>query len=112
MVVTKEIRDVAAMGLRDTQYLVGPLITMVDGPDFDFLWAERHQLIQGQVSGADLVAISQAQKLPPPEVDHIRAVLDGNGVKAFALDTKQDYGVETVWDKILNPDETAGLLQS
>ena len=36
-VVTQELRDVSAMGLRDIKYDIGPFITLVDGPDFDFL---------------------------------------------------------------------------
>ena len=41
MVVTQELLDVTAMGLRDIHYDIGPFITLVDGPQFGFMWNER-----------------------------------------------------------------------
>jgi len=75
MVVTQELQDVAAMGHRDVRYQVGPLITLVDAPRFPFMWAERQQLIIGQISGADAVALSRTDKLEDSSPEEIRNVL-------------------------------------
>ena len=77
MVVSAEMRHVCAMGRRDTAYEAGPLITLVDGPHFDFLWAERSQLIKGQVRGADVVAVGRADLIDAETEAMIRDSLDG-----------------------------------
>lgn len=75
MVVTQELQNVAAMGLRDTRYQVGPLITLVDAARFSFMWAERQPLILGQINGADLVALSRTDRRDDFSVDEISQVL-------------------------------------
>ena len=75
MVVTQELQNVAAMAHRDIRYQVGPLFTLVDAPRFPFIWAERQQLIIGQISGADVVALSRTDKLEDSSPDEIRNVL-------------------------------------
>ncbi len=75
MVVTAEMRDVAAMGRRDARYDIGPLITLVDAPRFDFMWVERHQLMLGQINGADVVALSRADRAQNPSPGDIRQIL-------------------------------------
>ena len=59
MIVTKELRNVTKMGLRDIQYDIGPFITLIDGPSFSFNWEERPKLLLGQMQDADRVAISR-----------------------------------------------------
>jgi G3E family GTPase len=75
MVVTQELRNVAAMGLRDIDYQTGPFITLVDGPLFEFLWSERRALLLGQVEDADLVAISRVDLIGDDELRNIGNVL-------------------------------------
>jgi G3E family GTPase len=77
MVVSAEMRHVCAMGRRDTAYEAGPLITLVDGPRFDFLWAERSQLIMGQVRGADIVAVGRSDLVEVGTEAMIRQCLNG-----------------------------------
>ena len=66
MVVTQELRDVAAMGNRDVRYQIGPLITLVDAQRFPFMWAERQQLMIGQIKGADIVVLSRIDRIEDP----------------------------------------------
>ncbi len=75
MVVTQELRNVAAMGLRDIHYETGPFITLVDGPLFEFLWSERKALLLGHVKDADLVAISRVDLISKDELKHIEDVM-------------------------------------
>jgi G3E family GTPase len=75
MVVTQELQNVTAMGHRDVHYQIGPLITLVDALRFPFLWAERQQLIIGQINGADIVALSRTDRLEDSSPDEIRNVL-------------------------------------
>ena len=76
MVVTRELRDVTAMGLRDIHYETGPFITLVDGPLFEFLWSERHALLLGQVEDADLVAVSRVDLIGDDELENISNLLN------------------------------------
>ncbi len=75
MVVTRELKDVAAMGLRDIHYETGPFITLVDGPLFEFLWSERQALLLGHVKDADLVAVSRVDLIDDDELRNIGNVL-------------------------------------
>ena len=87
MVVTQELQNVAAMGHRDVNYQIGPLITLVDAPRFSYLWAERQQLIVGQISGADLVALSRTDRLEDSSPEEIRNVLNHycNGIGLLSI---------------------------
>ena len=75
MVVTQELQNVTAMAHRDVRYQTGPLITLVDTPRFSFMWAERQQLIIGQIDGADIVVLSRSDRLENASPDEIRNVL-------------------------------------
>ena len=75
MVVTQELQNVTAMGQRDVRYQTGPLITLVDAPRFSFMWAERQQLIIGQIDGADIVMLSRSDRLGDVSPDEIVNVL-------------------------------------
>jgi G3E family GTPase len=72
MVITQELQNVTAMGRRDIRYQTGPLITLVDVPRFSFMWAERRQLIIGQINGADIVALSRSDMIEDIYPDDIR----------------------------------------
>ena len=100
MVVTEELRNVAAMGRRDIRYEIGPFITLVDGPLFGFLWQERRELLLGQVSDADMVVISRCDQIDPQELQEIQGLLADfhNGI--HALSVHQDLGIEPIWTNI------------
>ena len=106
MVVTQEIRDVAAMGLRDMTYNIGPLITLIDGPMFGFLWEERKSLLLGQMQNADLTAVSRADILDAENVKEIHDTLKAHCHGLINLsairNTGQNTGVEEVIKTIEN----------
>lgn len=96
MVVTRELRNVSAMGLRDVSYEIGPFITLVDGPAFEFSWQERRALLLGQITNADLVAVSRADLLEPRRLEDIVSTLKGycNGV--LGLSARLGLGMDEV----------------
>ena len=96
MVVTRELKDVAAMGLRDIHYDTGPFITLVDGPLFEFLWSERRALLMGQVKDADLVAVSRVDLIGSDELAHINSLLNGHSGPLIALSANNGTNVEEV----------------
>ena len=100
MVVTQELRDVTAMGLRDIRYDIGPLITLVDGPLFEFLWSERRALLLGQVKDADLVAVSRADSIDSGELNTIRQELDRYSSNVIALSIRNGDGLAEVVKRV------------
>jgi len=100
MVVTREMRNVTAMGRRDVTYEIGPFITLVDGPGFQTLWQERQPLLRGQIAGADLVAVSRADLISAAGVEEIVDTLTGycNGV--LRLSARSGSGMEEVMEII------------
>jgi G3E family GTPase len=102
MVVTQELRNVAAQGQRDIGYAVGPLVTLLDGPDFGFHWKERRQLLLGQISGADLVAISRADLIGDKETNVIYQALDGYATGPFLLSIRSGTGLDNVMSALSN----------
>jgi G3E family GTPase len=96
MVVTQELRNVAAQGLRDIKYEVGPLVTLLDGPEFGFHWKERRPLLLGQISGADLVAISRADMIGDKETDVIYQALDECATEPFLLSIRSGTGLDNI----------------
>ena len=100
MVVTQELLDVTAMGLRDIHYDVGPFITLVDGPQFDFLWNERRSLLLGQVQKADLVAISRIDLINPDELAHINHTLSDYCPRLVGLSVTNDSGIDEIASQI------------
>jgi G3E family GTPase len=85
MIVTRELRDVVKMGLRDIHYDIGPFVTLVDGSSFAFQWEERAKLLFGQIQDADRVAISRTDIIDKKQVEHIRGFLNSNGVDSNLL---------------------------
>jgi G3E family GTPase len=76
MIVTKELRNVTKMGLRDIQYDIGPFITLIDGPSFSFNWEERPKLLLGQMQDADRVALSRTDMIDSKQIEHIQGLLN------------------------------------
>ena len=103
MVVTEELRQVAAMGRRDIRYEIGPFITLVDGPLFGFLWQERRKLLLGQVSDADVVAISRCDQIDPQELQEIQNLLAEYHSGIDELSVHQNLGLETLWANFADP---------
>jgi G3E family GTPase len=100
MVVTQELRDVTAMGLRDIRYNIGPFITLVDGPLFEFLWSERRTLLLGQVKNADLVAVSRADSIDAGELNNIRQALAGCCSDVTVLSIRSGDGLAEVVKRV------------
>jgi len=96
LVVTPEIRNVTRMGLRDVAYEIGPFITLLPGPVFQYLWEERRFLLLGQLQGADVVAISKADLLDAGEIEYIRNTLDAHRRGILQLSTHAGLGLEKV----------------
>jgi len=100
MVVTQELRDVTAMGLRDIRYDIGPFITLVDGSLFDFLWSERRTLLLGQVKDADLVAVSRVDSIDSAELTKVRDTLNGCGTDLLTLSVRSGEGLMKVMKRV------------
>ncbi len=75
LVVTKEILTALAMGQRDVNYEIGPVIALIDAPEFDFLWRERKQTLINHVSGCSRVAITRVDLVDTQQLDLIREAL-------------------------------------
>lgn len=63
------------MGLRDIRYDVGPIITLIDTPSFDFNWQERPKLLLGQIEGAGVVALSRTDLVNASDISLIQHTL-------------------------------------
>ncbi len=100
MVVTRELRDVMAMGLRDMDFVSGPFITLVDGPLFGFLWSERKELLLGQVTDADMVAVSRFGSIDDKEMVFIQTTLKDHYSELLPLDTKTDLNTDKIEERI------------
>ncbi|MCB2185679.1 MAG: hypothetical protein KQJ78_04635 [Deltaproteobacteria bacterium] len=96
MVLTKETRDVTAMGQRDIRYVNGPVVTLVDGPGFAFNWQERGPLLRGQIMGADLVAVSRADLLDEDELYAVEQELAELSEGIFRLSLPRQWGVPQI----------------
>jgi G3E family GTPase len=77
LVVTEEMRGANRMAQRDINYTSGPYITLVDGPNFQALWQERQPLLLGQLTGADLVAVSKSDLMSAAGMEAIMDTLKG-----------------------------------
>jgi G3E family GTPase len=100
MVVTRELKDVTAMGLRDIRYESGPFITLVDGPQFPFLWSERRALLLGQVNDADLVAVSRVDRIGSHELETINGLLQDHCGPLILLSAQNGDNMEEVMKRI------------
>jgi G3E family GTPase len=105
MIVTRELRDVVKMGLRDIKFDIGPFITLIDGPSFEFQWQERPKLLQGQIEGADRVAISRTDMIATKEVEHIRGILSVQNTDILLLSRQTSSVVDELAKQILSKDK-------
>lgn len=102
MVVTQELHNVAAQGLRDIRYEIGPFITLLDGPLFDFHWQERRTLLLGQISGADLIALSRADLVKGEEKERVFEIFKEYGQTPLLLSSQKGTGLKEVTQAITN----------
>ncbi len=100
MVVTSEMRQVIAMARRDIDFDPGPLITLIDGPNFDLLWDERKRLILGQITDADVVAVSRTDRISNGQMEAIHSALRPYSRRLYGINTREDAGMKPVWDAI------------
>ncbi len=96
MVTTDEMRRAASMGLRDVNYDLGPVITLVDGIDFENTWAERRVLMTSQIKGADLVALSRADLLREHRREDICGVLREYADNVIMLSVTDNLGLDCI----------------
>jgi G3E family GTPase len=75
LIVTRELKNVVKMGLRDIRYDVGPIITLIDTASFDFNWQERPKLLLGQIEGAGVVALSRTDLVNASDISFIQHTL-------------------------------------
>ena len=68
-------------------YEIGPMVTLIDGPNFSFIWTERRELIRRQMEDADIVAISRVDELEEKTLSQIKDTLkhDISGLKFFSI---------------------------
>ena len=106
MIVTSELRNVMAMGLRDLQYTVGPLITLVDAVSFGFNWEEREQLISGQIRDTDRVVLSRADRVDQEEIERICRILQVKLDDLLLLSQNDGKGLEALGRELLSRSDT------
>ena len=105
MIVTKELRNVTKMGLRDIQYDIGPFITLIDGPSFSFNWEERPKLLLGQMQDVDRVALSRTDMIDSKQIEHIRQILDVAGNNLLLLSKQNSSSINELAQQILLMDQ-------
>lgn len=102
MIVTSELRNVMAMGLRDLQYTVGPLITLVDAVSFGFNWEEREKLISGQIHGTDRIVLSRTDRVDQEEIERICRILPVKPDDLLLLNQNDGKGLEALGRELLS----------
>jgi G3E family GTPase len=101
MVVTQELRNVLAMGRRDISYEIGPLITLVNGPEFDSLWQDRSFLMIGQMKDADLIAITRSDLMDAHGIHEIEQKVKDHAGSLMSLSVPANVGVNQVMDAVM-----------
>jgi G3E family GTPase len=96
LVVSEEMRQATRMALRDVSYSNGPLIALVDGPGFQDVWRFRQPLLLGQLSGADLVALSKSDLLSAERMAAIRDTLQEYCNDILQLSVQSGSGLEEI----------------
>ena len=105
MIVTRELRDVVKIGLRDIKYDIGPFVTLIDGPSFSFQWEERSKLLLGQVQTADIIAISRTDMIESNQIEQIRNTLTLTDNNLLLLSRETSSAVEELVQQILAPNQ-------
>ncbi len=101
MVVTQELRNVMAMGRRDISYEIGPMITLVNGPEFDSQWQDRSFLMIGQMKDADLVALAQSDLMDAHGIHEIEQRVKDHAGSLMPLSVPANVGVNQVMDAVM-----------
>jgi G3E family GTPase len=101
MVITRELRDVAAMARRDITFEPGPYVTLVNGPEFEFDWQERQALVTGQMLGADVVAISRFDGVDDRLLALLQRSLAGCADGLLPLSIHGNIGVDELLPRIV-----------
>ena len=101
MVVTRELKNVMAMGRRDISYEIGPLITLVNGPEFDSQWQDRSFLMIGQMKDADLVAITRSDLMDAHSIHELEQKLTTYANSLLPLSVPCDMGVNDVMAAVM-----------
>lgn len=101
MVLTGELRSVVTMARRDVTYDIGSFITLIDGPNFDFIWRERKDLLIEQIRDADLVMLSRSDLLGEARVAEVKRVLGSLITDLNLLSTRKSIGVDHVFKHFL-----------
>jgi len=96
MVVTQELKNVMAMGLRDISYEIGPLITLVNGPEFDSQWLDRSFLMIGQMKDADLVALTRSDLMDTHRIRELEQRVSAYASFLLPLSVPCNVGVREV----------------
>jgi len=101
LIVTRELRDVVKMGLRDIHYDVGPIITLIDGLSFAFNWDERPKLLLGQIQDADRIVLSRTDMIDSNAVEHIRKTLNITGNNLLLMSRENSSSLDELAQYIL-----------
>lgn len=101
MVVTQELRNVMAMGRRDISYEIGPLITLVNGPEFDSLWQERSFLMIGQIKDADLVALTRSDLMNASRIREIEQIVSAYAGPLLPMSVPFHVGVNEAMTAVM-----------
>lgn len=96
MVTSQELRNVTAMGKRDVRYETGPLITLINGVEFEFLWNERRRLVSDQVNGADWVIVNRTEALDNGQLARLREMLSGCGDRLLTVQGLDRSAIESI----------------
>lgn len=96
MVTTSELVAASKLAQRDCRYEIGPMITLVNADDFEFLWEERRALLLAQMQGADLVALGRADLPEEAVLREIRASIEPFSREIIELSTAKGWGLEKV----------------
>jgi G3E family GTPase len=105
MIVTNELRNVTKMGLRDTQYDIGPFITLIDGPSFAFQWEERPKLLLGQMQDVDRIALSRTDLIDLGQIENIRETLNIAENNLLLLSRQNSSSINELAQQILSMDQ-------
>lgn len=100
MVTTQELVAASKLAQRDCKYEIGPVITLVNSEDFEFLWEERRNLLVAQMEGADLVALSRADLQEKTELGKIKTAIEPFSREIIELSTIEGKGIEKIMSLI------------
>lgn len=97
---TQELVAASKLAQRDCKYEIGPVITLVNSEDFEFLWEERRNLLVAQMEGADLVALSRADLQEKTELGKIKTAIEPFSREIIELSTIEGKGIEKIMSLI------------